>query len=434
MSATRKSLKILQQDNNPWSDFCDSYTGEMTWFRILVLAVLFWQAQRPASAFSLLGPYTSWMQTSNGYRFRGDIGGPMQIGSEYRWNLPVMTYGFDSSFVETFGAQGVAAVEAAIKMLNDLPPASALNLGLFPMATQRQNFHATEIGLLDLKSTALRLILEQLGLAAPSRNVWTLGYCQETNSCEVIQRNFSPTTLMPSDTVNGTAYTYSIWYSQISEAIEFQIDPFDFGFSAVMDWYPHPGYFYLGLTSDDVGGLRYLLNKANINIESLPLGVTRIGSSLPPAPNAARRPGVEKIRFMKMNWNSRKGRFNAITNVFTLKYLENRVTNRQVLQRTVKRPDLLFKAADIGGTPAVFDGVTNIFPHFFERTGTERWRNMSIKNRNASGEGPGVILPGAVITFGKPHLYDTTSFPWQPLPKLWGSFDGTTNAPILYGY
>ena len=406
----------------------------MTWFRILLLAALFWQGQRPASAFSLLGPYTSWMQTSNGYRSPGDIGGPMQIGSEYRWNLPVMTYGFDPSFVETFGPEGVAAVEAAIKMLNDLPTASAINIGLFPTTAMQQNFHATEMALLDLKSTALWLILEQLGLAAPSGNVWTLGRCEQTNSCEVIQRNYDPSTLIPSDSVNGTAYTYSIWYSHISDAIEFQIDPLDFAFSALMDWYTYPGRFSTGLTVDDGGGLRYLLNKTNINIETLPPGVTRIGSSLPPVPNAARRPGVEKIRFMKMNWNARKGRFNAMTNVFTLKYLENRVTKRQVLQRVLRRPDLLFKAADLGAVERRDPvGTTVIFPKFFERTGTERWRNMSAKNRTVSGEGPGVILPGAVITFGKPHLYNAGPFDWFLLPKLWGSFDGSTNAPIVYG-
>jgi hypothetical protein len=405
----------------------------MTWFRILVLAVLFWQAQRPASAFSLLGPYTSWMQTSNGYRFPGDIGGPMEIGSEYRWNLPVMTYGFDPSFIETFGFRGVAAVESAIKILNDLPPASASNVGLFPPQTTRENFTASSMALLDLKSTALWLILEQLGLAAPSRNVWTLGYCEQTNACELIQRNYDPITLMPSDTVNRVAYTYSIYYSTISDAFEFQIDPLAFAFSAVMDWNAYPGRFFTGLTADDVEGLRYMLNKTNINVESLPSGVTRVGSSLPPAPNAARRPGVEKIRFLKMNWNARKGRFNAMTNVFTLKYLQNRMTKRQVLQRIVRRPDLLFKAADLGAIEHVeSDGTTNVFPRFFERSATQRWRNMSVKNRTRSGEGPGVILPGAVVTFGKPHLYNATSFPWHPLPKLWGSFDGTSNVPVVY--
>ena len=44
-----------------------------------------------ASAFSLLGPYADWMQTTNGYReflnfdytgYPSDIGGPMDLGEE----------------------------------------------------------------------------------------------------------------------------------------------------------------------------------------------------------------------------------------------------------------------------------------------------------------------------------------------------------------
>jgi hypothetical protein len=38
-------------------------------------------------AFSLLGPYAKWMDTTNGYRQPGDIGGPMNIGQGYRWNV-----------------------------------------------------------------------------------------------------------------------------------------------------------------------------------------------------------------------------------------------------------------------------------------------------------------------------------------------------------
>src|SRR6266404_4804702 len=76
--------------------------------------------------FALLGPYMNWMAQTNGYRQPGDIGGPMDIGEGYRWNVPVVTYGFDQSFVDYFGSNGVAAVESAIQVLNDLPPASTI--------------------------------------------------------------------------------------------------------------------------------------------------------------------------------------------------------------------------------------------------------------------------------------------------------------------
>ena len=359
----------------------------------------------------------------------------MQIGNEYRWNLPVMTYGFHPSFVKTLGTNGVAAVEAAIQILNDLPPASAINIGLYPQTSKRQNFPAAVMRLLDLKSVALMLILEQLGLAQPSRNVWTLGHCNETNVCEVLQRNYSPATLMLSDSVNETAYAYEIFYP-LGEALEFPIDPLDFAFSAVADRQLYAGEFYTGLTADHAGGLRYLLSRTNINVESLPPGVTRAGSSLPPSPSAARRPGVEKIRFMKMNWNAVKGRFKPLRNVFTLKYFANGIPKKQALERVVRQPDLLFKAADLGAEQWTEGDVTYVWPHFIHRTGTERWRNFGKKNRSASGEGPGIILPPAVITFGRAHLYQA-KFPDAMFPagflELWGSFDDSFRPPLVYG-
>ena len=43
-----------------------------------------------ARAFSLIGPYASWMDEAKSFRQPGlDIGGPMNFGDGYRWNLPV---------------------------------------------------------------------------------------------------------------------------------------------------------------------------------------------------------------------------------------------------------------------------------------------------------------------------------------------------------
>ena len=75
-----------------------------------------------ARAFSLLGPYAPWMDEAKSFRQpRRDIGGPMNIDEGYRWNAPVVTYGFDASFLEYFGSNGVAAVESAMELLNNLP-------------------------------------------------------------------------------------------------------------------------------------------------------------------------------------------------------------------------------------------------------------------------------------------------------------------------
>lgn len=77
-----------------------------------LLAVTFLATR--ASAFSLLGPHEDWMQTMNGFRQPNDIGGPMNLGQEYRWNVPVVVYAFDQSFRDYFGTNGVNAVEEAI--------------------------------------------------------------------------------------------------------------------------------------------------------------------------------------------------------------------------------------------------------------------------------------------------------------------------------
>ena len=43
----------------------------------------------------------------------------MVLGEEYRWNVPVLTYAFDQSFLDYFGSNGVAAVEKAFQIPMD---------------------------------------------------------------------------------------------------------------------------------------------------------------------------------------------------------------------------------------------------------------------------------------------------------------------------
>ena len=54
-----------------------------------------------AAAFSLQGP-------------GGKI---VELNEEYRWNVPIVTYSFDQSFVDYFGQAGVQAVQEAIDIL-----------------------------------------------------------------------------------------------------------------------------------------------------------------------------------------------------------------------------------------------------------------------------------------------------------------------------
>src|ERR1022692_1841493 len=112
-----------------------------------------------SAAFSLLGPIQPWMQMTNGVFSIGDIGGPMCISNEYRWNVPVVTYGFDQSFLDYFGSNGVAAVQSAILILNELPPASQLVPANYPRDSQAMNYQADAQSLFDLKSETLSLLL-----------------------------------------------------------------------------------------------------------------------------------------------------------------------------------------------------------------------------------------------------------------------------------
>src|SRR5258705_1230432 len=133
-----------------------------------------------AHAFSLIGPLKSWQVPGISYGLPGDIGGPMTLSEGYRWNTPVITYGFDSSFINYFGPRGVAEVEKAIKILQDLPAATLIrvdgqNLMVngqpVPFDTKFSNEDAAQAGLLDLKSHALAILLEEFGLAQPGRSV-----------------------------------------------------------------------------------------------------------------------------------------------------------------------------------------------------------------------------------------------------------------------
>src|SRR5690348_9350762 len=89
-------------------------------------------AARPTGAFSLLGPFEAWQTAALGYNPGGlDRGAPKNRGEEYRWNVPVITYAFDPSFLTYFGSEGVAAVDAAFNIINSLPDLTTLSTNLF---------------------------------------------------------------------------------------------------------------------------------------------------------------------------------------------------------------------------------------------------------------------------------------------------------------
>lgn len=405
----------------------------------------------PAAAFSLLGPYADWMQRTNFFRQPGDIGGPMDLGEEYRWNVPVLTYAFDPSFLDYFGSNGVTAIEQAIQILNDVPPASCLELTNYPSDSRNRFSGATDLNLYDLKSAALSLLLEQLGLATPTRYVFALRRCSPVliafqdeaywpdwvTTIFVTRRNFDPITGLPSNWVGDTLYAGFIAISFADDRCldgdvwESVVDPFAYYHPSVADWNMGPSLFYSSLTRDDVGGLRYLLSTSNINYEVLLPGIRGAGTNAAAWVNGALRSGVDKLTFVPQPAGPAPGCFAALTNQFTDSYFSNGVMLLQQLERVIAEPDILFCAGNAGGMELI--PMSEGWPEAFARTGTDNWWNGAGFNDNASGDGPGVIRPPVRIVFHKLGITVSSSDNWVgSRHDSWAWLVGSTNAPVVF--
>jgi hypothetical protein len=273
---------------------------------IQIFALLLLPLIGSALAFSLLGPRSddpggeAWQVERIGYNIDGSEGSSKNLGEEYRWNQSVITYGFDPAFVNYFGSNGIAAVEAAVAVFNSLPDVSTLSQALteYPLidpmtgatTTYRDsreiNYTARALILRDLKTYAMGSIAEQLGLASPERWTWALrgreiGPGPAPTNYLTIMRNFDPVTYMPSRYVNGTRYTYTVTDgATISDAVEIPADPEStlYSFTSVAniidgnDGVLGAGEFFTYLTRDDIGGLRYLYDPVNLNWEGFAPG------------------------------------------------------------------------------------------------------------------------------------------------------------------
>ncbi|MBM3836450.1 MAG: hypothetical protein FJ398_00575 [Verrucomicrobia bacterium] len=264
-------------------------------------------AAQEAGAFSLTGPLETWQTQALGYGLNttvvSDNGGtettgPKNLGEEYRWNTPFLVYSFDPSFLAYFGEKGVEAVDAAIKILNDLPPASQMSPDLreFPLDTRRYNYQAAALRIRDMKTWTLSILLEAMGLSVPERYAFTLRGRTLIGPIPVyvtLKRHFDPVTFEPSSYINGTLYTYTIVQTRATpadpfdawEPIPISVDPYQASPSTVAAYvgmfggasdprgtaiFFNPGIFYTGLSRDDAGGIRYLLSRNNLNVENVP--------------------------------------------------------------------------------------------------------------------------------------------------------------------
>ena len=421
--------------------------------KIICLCALVCIIAGGACGFSLLGPFDEWQTAGLNYNpgvVTVDIGGPMNLGDEYRWNIKTIYVGIHPSFAAYFGAKGTQAVVEAMAMLNAIPPVSKMSADLseFPTYTRHVNYRAQALGLLDLKSYALGGLVEAFGLACPERYVWTPrlreAFPAFTNYW-VIMRNFDPVTWAPSKYVNGVLYTYVVrelpWNA--FDAIEIRVDPVNPMYTTVASivgafWGASldVGEFVTGLTRDDVGAIRYLLSPSNYNIESLPTNLTAAFGPWSPYVgtnvmtnvyvNVALRPGVDKIEFKLAQYDARFGYFIPITNVYEDKYVTNWTLRSQNVGRVLLEPDIIFTVDDLGPGVVGARGVT------FQN-------NSALYPTVGTGAGPGQIVPSVIITFNNLGPYYLNQFPGYMdeanpagISWVWGYFDGSTNPPVVF--
>jgi hypothetical protein len=262
-------------------------------------------------AFSIGGPFNDssstgtapgiWQVRDLGYNIgeRGDIMGPHNLGEEYRRNVITNYYSYDQAFLDYYGSNGVWNVDQAFAILNGVQPVSTYSTDLseVPLDTRRDNYRGAADNLFDLKSEVLSLMIEQMGLTDPLRYTWCLhnrnagAACPIGNDYYVIKRNFDIvdsdlSQLQYSSYVNGVLYSYYIQEyctapppgSGLSEAIDFPVDPIGLTLfrpvanlgASISSIGLLPGFFFTGLTRDDVAGLRYLYRSGNVNWEGMP--------------------------------------------------------------------------------------------------------------------------------------------------------------------
>lgn len=366
-----------------------------------------------ASAFSLSAPPTSWMSQLLGYQMPGDVGTPALTGEEYRWNVPLLTYGFDAAFEAEFGTNGIASVDKVFSDLTALPSVNEITNELltntYPKVAVTTNAAAASDGIYDLRSTVLARVLEHLGLANAHRYSWTLRSRFLSNGLTnwvVINRSFDPITFVGSGIVNGFTNSYAIQERAYPNPfVPLAVDPLTIGNGrGIAGNLPGPGEAYTNLTVDDIGGLRYLYRSNNVNLEQLPAGVSGIGGQ--PFVNSATRGGIGKLAFVRHPTNGVPGQFLSFTNQFIDRYLSGSTVLEQALVRIVQRPDILF---------IVTDPATNAFRPLVEGSGTEEW-----KNSDPTRQGPGVIQGQARIAVRRLGPLVTTN---GIQLREWGEFD-----------
>lgn len=247
--------------------------------------------------YSLAGPVgnggDAWQTAVIGYGPPRDAVAPKNLGEEYRRNIPMMYYAFDQNFFDYFGPEGATAVSKAFTMLNQVTNVDNYSKQLteVPLETRQQNYQAQALGLFDLGSATLEIMMEQSGLADAVTYTWNIHDryhlsgapgCPQGMEYLVVQRNYDITSsslnqLQYSPYVNNVLYSYQILETctgpnPLAIAQPYSADPLADTYSPVSSGFLGWGNYYTGLTRDDVAGLRYLYSTNNINWENSAAG------------------------------------------------------------------------------------------------------------------------------------------------------------------
>lgn len=420
-----------------------------------------------AMAFSVWGPLEAWQTPALDYGTRyyyGEVenGGTKILGAGSRVAVPVITYGFDYTFTEFFGEEGVKAVDQAMAILNGLPNASAASAGLnefVEQGNQQINYTAQALQLIDLKSVTLQIMLEHLGLLGET-HIYDLNsrVLIPNTTCEffyyVVNRNYDPVTYDPSTFVNGVQYGYNIvdFCPAVDEgdAVEYPKDTTEpaNAFTAVAT--PQgleSGGYYLNLTRDDFGGLRWLYRRNHLVNQGIDPNsfLTSFGSSAWNAFGTGAAGGtnlistntlvggVEKVRFVKVAYDSFEGTlFNPVSYNYSLPVLVNGKVVNARFTRVITQPDIIFTTADLVDR--------TLAPPGDELYGRSTTFQASPLTSLGGGPLPNVILPQQLVTFNNanPIYFNESPTFLSDLNVLtypiytWGSFGSSSAPPVVY--
>jgi hypothetical protein len=286
------------------------------------------------------------------------------LGEEYRWNSPVITYTYDESFLNYFGSNGVVAIEKAMGILNAIPPASTIstnyppasasenNLWNYPVRPDRFHPRAYNDRILDIKSYALAELYGFMGLGNPEDSAFQLEFGSVT------LRNWDPISYGPSKYVNGTLLSWVVLGATNAQPFPIDVTKPIITLAGTTDHrVPRldEGKYLVAPTRDDIGGYRYLYRKDNFNMEGLPPFTYQVMTNEPNLTNPA-------IFSVDLRWFCKESRTNTPASfrqfVATNQWWGSVVTNLNIPPLLILKTNV---AWEMGWTTNVTPYLTN-FP------------------------------------------------------------------------